>query len=131
VLPQAINSQRDLPYAGADIYRLNLATRAIEQLTHGEFTLNTRAGTFDESNPVNPARNRGVVQITLKPGLVDKGRIGVKAKGASLTLPTLPLASPSGTTLQLRRDDDTSRCWQASFPLSRRNDASVFSARLP
>jgi hypothetical protein len=76
-------------------------------------------------------RNRGVVQITLKPGALDKARIGVKAKGASLTLPTLPLASAAGTTLQLRRDDDTSRCWQAAFPLTRRNDASAFSARVP
>jgi len=55
VREQAINSQRDLPYRGADIFRINLATRAIEQLTHGEFTPNTGAGNFDESNPVNPS----------------------------------------------------------------------------
>jgi len=43
VRPQAINYQRALPYAGADIFRLNLQTREIQQLTHGEFTPNTGA----------------------------------------------------------------------------------------
>ncbi|MGB4859415.1 MAG: hypothetical protein WBP11_08825 [Dokdonella sp.] len=51
----ALNNQRsDLPYQGADIYRMRLATREIERLTHGEFTPNTGAGNWDESNPVNP-----------------------------------------------------------------------------
>jgi hypothetical protein len=40
---QAINSQRGLPYEGADIYRIHLSTRAIERLTFGEFTPNTGA----------------------------------------------------------------------------------------
>jgi hypothetical protein len=39
------NQQRDhLPVQGADIYRLHLATRRIERLTHQEFTPNTGAG---------------------------------------------------------------------------------------
>ncbi|MBX3701186.1 MAG: hypothetical protein KF903_09340 [Dokdonella sp.] len=50
----AINSQRELPYQGADIYRLDLATRQVTRLTFGEFTPNTGAGHWDESNPVNP-----------------------------------------------------------------------------
>jgi hypothetical protein len=55
VRPAALNGQRgDLPYAGSDIYRIHLATRQIERLTHGEFTPNTGAGNFDESDPVNP-----------------------------------------------------------------------------
>jgi len=41
--PEAINNQRGLPYAGADIFRIHLATRTVEQLTHGEFTPNTGA----------------------------------------------------------------------------------------
>lgn len=50
-----LNSQRgDLPTLGADIFRINIATRQIEQLTHGEFTPNTGNGTWDESNPLNP-----------------------------------------------------------------------------
>lgn len=53
--PQALNPQRDhLPYQGADIYRIHVATRAIERLTFGEFTPNTGAGDFDESNPLDP-----------------------------------------------------------------------------
>ncbi|MGE0638651.1 MAG: hypothetical protein AB7G12_10150 [Thermoanaerobaculia bacterium] len=51
----ALNYQRDwLPYAGADIYRIHLATRQIQRLTHGEFTPNTGTGNWDESNPVDP-----------------------------------------------------------------------------
>jgi len=54
VRPQGYNSQRGLPYGGADIYRLELATRVVTRLTFGEFTPNTGAGHFDPSNPVNP-----------------------------------------------------------------------------
>jgi hypothetical protein len=51
----ALNYQRDnLPYDGADIYRIRLSTREVEQLTHGEFTPNTGAATWDETNPVDP-----------------------------------------------------------------------------
>jgi hypothetical protein len=50
-----LNTQRgNLPLLGADIFRINLATREIQQLTHGEFTPNTGNGNWDESNPVNP-----------------------------------------------------------------------------
>ena len=31
VRPQGYNSQRDLPYAGADVFKINLATRAVVQ----------------------------------------------------------------------------------------------------
>src|ERR1043165_154326 len=41
VRDEAINNQRDLPYDGADIYRIHLESRTVEQLTHGEFTPNT------------------------------------------------------------------------------------------
>jgi len=54
VRPDAYNSQRGLPYLGADIFRINVATRQIQQLTFSEFTPNTGAGRFDESNPVDP-----------------------------------------------------------------------------
>ncbi len=51
-----VNTQRgNLPLLGADIFRLNLATREIQQLTHGEFTPNTGNGNWDESNPLNPS----------------------------------------------------------------------------
>ncbi len=50
-----LNYQRgDLPYDGCDIFRIHLGTREIQQLTHGEFTPNTGAGNWDESNPLDP-----------------------------------------------------------------------------
>ncbi len=50
-----LNSQRgDLPLDGADIFRIRLSDRRVEQLTHGEFTPNTGAGVWDESNPLDP-----------------------------------------------------------------------------
>lgn len=50
-----LNTQRgNLPLLGADIFRINLATREIQQLTHGKFTPNTGNGNWDESNPLNP-----------------------------------------------------------------------------
>jgi hypothetical protein len=52
--PSGINSQRELPYAGSDIYRIHLQSRQVQQLTHGEFTPNTGAGNWDESNPLDP-----------------------------------------------------------------------------
>ena len=50
-----INNQRGLPTLGADIFRINLASRVIEQLTFAEFTPNTGNGNWDESNPLNPS----------------------------------------------------------------------------
>ncbi len=53
-----LNGQRgDLPLDGADIFRIRLSDRHIEQLTHGEFTPNTGAGVWDESNPLDPPSN--------------------------------------------------------------------------
>jgi hypothetical protein len=76
--PSGINTQRGLPYAGADIYRINLASRQIQRLTHGEFTPNTGAGNWDEGNPVNPpaAFNRlGYGILNLGPCPLPGGKI--------------------------------------------------------
>jgi hypothetical protein len=55
---EALNYQRaDLPYEGADIYRIHLQTRQVQRLTRQEFTPNTGAGNWLESNPVNPPSN--------------------------------------------------------------------------
>ena len=52
---ESLNYQRDdLPYFGADVFRIDLVTREIEQLTFGEFTPNTGAGNWDPSNPLDP-----------------------------------------------------------------------------
>jgi hypothetical protein len=76
--PQAINSQRGMPYAGADIFRIDLPTRVIEQLTFGEYTPNTGAGNFDESNPVDPGSSYdrlGYGIVNLGPAPVAGGKI--------------------------------------------------------
>jgi hypothetical protein len=74
-----LNYQRDnLPYAGADIYRLHIANRTTERLTHQEFTPNTGAGNWDESNPVDPPGqfNRlGYGILNLGPAPLPGGKI--------------------------------------------------------
>ncbi len=78
VRPQAINSQRDLPYEGADIYKLHLPTRQIVRLTFGEYTPNTGAGVFDESNPVDPGSeydHLGYGILNLGPAPIAGGKI--------------------------------------------------------
>ena len=78
VRAQAYNSQRGLPYLGADIFRLHLQSGAIEQLTFGEFTPNTGAGHFDETNPVDPPGTYdrlGYGILNLAPAPVAGGKI--------------------------------------------------------
>ncbi len=78
VRSQGYNSQRGLPYSGADIFRINLATRQIQQLTFQEFTPNTGAGHFNESNPVNPGAGfdyLGYGILNLGPAPVADGKI--------------------------------------------------------
>jgi hypothetical protein len=87
-----------------------------------------RAGAGFQFRDVS-GRNRGVYRLGLKPG--SKGRVGVRAKGANLPLPALPLAAPAGVTAQVRRDDDPTRCWGAVFSTSRTNTATGFAAGIP
>ena len=57
VRPTQLNTQRGyLPYARRRHLQIHLPTRRVVQLTFGEFTPNTGAGNWDESNPVNPGR---------------------------------------------------------------------------
>ncbi|MGD9763807.1 MAG: dockerin type I domain-containing protein [Candidatus Binatia bacterium] len=100
VRPQAINSQRGLPYLGADIFRIHLTTREIQQLTFQEFTPNTGAGHFDESNPVNPGPQYdrlGYGILNLGPAPVAGGKIAFSSNRngfvppRGLTNPTLQL----------------------------------------
>ncbi len=99
--PQSLNSQRgDLPHAGADIFRLHLGSRQIEQLTDGEFTPNTGAGNWHPTNPLDPPSqyNRlGYGILNLGPCPLPGGRLAftsnrngfVPPKG--FTNPTLQL----------------------------------------
>jgi len=99
--PQALNSQRgDLPYAGADVHRIHLGTRRVERLAFGEFTPNTGAGRFDETNPIDPGPGfdrLGYGILNLGPCPLPGGRVAftsnrngfVRPKG--FTNPTLQL----------------------------------------
>ncbi len=99
--PSALNSQRDnLPLQGADIYRIHVPSRQIERLTFGEFTPNTGAGNWDESNPVNPPSgfNRlGYGILNLGPMPLPGGRIAFTSNRngfeppKGFTAPTLQL----------------------------------------
>ncbi|MCH9648696.1 MAG: hypothetical protein K0U98_10690 [Deltaproteobacteria bacterium] len=77
--PERLNSQRgDLPLDGADIFRIHVQNRQVEQLTFGEFTPNTGAGHWDETNPVDPPSefNRlGYGILNLGPCPVPGGKI--------------------------------------------------------
>ncbi len=97
---QAVNYQRGLPYLGADIFRINLQSRQIEQLTFQEFTPNTGAGHFDESNPVDPPNQYdrlGYGILNLGPAPLAGGRIAFTSNRngfvppRGLTNPTLQL----------------------------------------
>ena len=97
----SLNTQRgDLPYQGADIYRMNLSTRSIQQLTFGEFTPNTGAGHWDESNPLNPSNeyNRlGYGILNLGPMPLPGGKLAFTSNRNGL-VPTKGFTNP---TLQL------------------------------
>lgn len=96
-----LNYQRDfLPEQGADIWRIDIATRQLTQLTHGEFTPNTGAGHWHPTNPLDPPEgyNRlGYGVLNLGPMPLPDGRIVftsnrnafVPPKG--FTMPTLQL----------------------------------------
>ena len=99
--PEALNYQRgDLPYAGADVFRIHLSSRTVEQLTHGEFTPNTGAGIWDESNPVDPPSglNRlgyGILNLGAAP--LAGGKIVFTSNRGGL----VPPKSYTGPTLQM------------------------------
>ena len=101
VREESSNYQRSyLPYSGSDIYRIHLVTREIERLTHQEFTPNTGAGTWDESNPVDPpgAVNRlGYGILNLGPAPLAGGKIVFVSNRNGF----LPTKSYTTITLQL------------------------------
>ncbi|MCB1043628.1 MAG: hypothetical protein KDC35_11840 [Acidobacteria bacterium] len=78
--PSALNGQRnDLPVLGADIYKMDLATRVETRLTFQEYTPNTAAGNWT-ADPVgtgaNPDQNYlGYGMLNLGPCPLPGGRI--------------------------------------------------------
>ncbi len=98
--PADINTQRSLSRRGADIFRINLATRVVEQLTFGEFTPNTGAGNFDESNPLNPGSGYdylGYGILNLGPSPVAGGKIAFSSNRNGF----MPPRGHSRPTMQL------------------------------
>ena len=99
-LTQVNSSRGNLPLLGADIFRLHLPTRYRQQLTFGEFTPNTGAGHWDESNPLDPPTefNRlGYGVLNLGPCPVPGGKVAFTSNRnafwptGDLTAPTLQL----------------------------------------
>lgn len=115
--PQAINSQRKLPYQGADIYRIHLASRTIERLTHGEYTPNTGAGNFDESDPVNP----GSQYDRLGYGILNLGPVPIAGGKIAFTSNRNGFAPPKGytrPTLQIFVMDEDGSNVEAIAPMT-------------
>ena len=98
---ESLNSQRgNLPRQGADIYRINLTTRVIEQVTFGKFTPNLGAGNWDESNPLDPPNqfNRlGYGILNLGPMPLPGGKLAFTSNRNGY-IPTQGFTNP---TLQL------------------------------
>ena len=113
-----VNGQRgDLPLDGADIFRIRLSDRHVEQLTHGEFTPNTGAGTWDESNPLDPPSefNRlGYGILNLGPCPLAGGRIAFTSNRNGFT----PPKSFTNPTLQLFVMDEDGSNVTAIAPMS-------------
>lgn len=71
---RVVNSQREVSYAGSDIYRINLVTRQVTRLTFQEFTPNTGNGAnFNCQVPFTNCPNVGV--FNTGPAFLPDGRI--------------------------------------------------------
>ncbi len=57
----------------------------------------------------------GVTELALKSGADGKAALKLKAKGASLLLPTLPLVQTPDPVRVVLVNEDTSLCWTAAF----------------
>ncbi len=113
-----VNGQRnDLPLLGADLFRIDLETRVITQLTFGEFTPNTGAGNWDESNPLDPDPqfNRlGYGVLNLGPVPVAGGRIAFTSNRNGFT----PPKTFTAPTMQLYVMDEDGSNVEAIAPMS-------------
>jgi uncharacterized delta-60 repeat protein len=69
----------------------------------------------------------GIDRVALKPGPDGKAKIVVKGKGATLALPTLPIAEPLAVRVQLK--NGVGQCWEATYSTALRNDAGQLKAK--
>jgi cysteine-rich repeat protein len=67
----------------------------------------------------------GVRSVDLFAGDAGKARAGVVAKGARLTIPTLPLSPP----VMVQLHNDFGACWGAVYSIPVKNDDSRFKAK--
>jgi hypothetical protein len=106
---------RGIPRLGSDIYRIDLATRAITRLTHQEFTPNTGAGTWT-TTPVGSAEfdrtQYGV--LNLGPTEIAGGKI-MWTSARNAMIPTKLLTLPS---LQLFTADRDGQNVEAIAPMT-------------
>ena len=64
----------------------------------------------------------GIVRVTLRPGGDNKAKIALKAAGANLTIPALPLEPSSIVRVQLK--DGFGECWEATYPTASASQSS-------
>jgi hypothetical protein len=69
----------------------------------------------------------GLQFILEKAGVATKTKLIVKGKGANLAMTTLPLTTP--VTVQLKRSDTPTTCWQATYSTATKNLPEQFKAK--
>ena len=69
----------------------------------------------------------GLTLLLAKTGVAGKSKLIVKGKGANLAMTTLPLATP--VTVQLKRNDTPTVCWQAKYSTPAKNLSEQFKAK--
>jgi hypothetical protein len=75
----------------------------------------------------SPGGPDGITDVVLRSGLTGKAKLQVKAKGAPLSLPALPLARSPSVVAEVRTSDGA--CWGAVFSTAAKNDGRQFSAK--
>lgn len=70
----------------------------------------------------------GVQRLQLRAGAAGKAKVQVKAKGANLVLPTLPL-TPVVTGQLIKNEGSEQECWSATFSAAQKNDSVQFKAK--
>lgn len=69
----------------------------------------------------------GVKKHLLKPSDVGKARIKLKAQGATMPIPSLPVSAPVVAQLQSRNGS----CWESTFTTAKKNDELRLKMKLP
>lgn len=86
-------------------------------------------GTKGYSYRSKTGQSGGITALKLTSGVAGRAKVLVKAKGASLVLPALPLTSP--VVVQLLIDDGlTTECWQTTYTAPfKKNEVDRFLAK--